>query len=604
MAIKQTSSVLRHLRKAALGQDGGGMTDGQLLRSFLARHDEAAFEALVRRHGPMVLGVCRRVLGHAHDAEDAFQASFLVLVRKAAALTSREVVGDWLHGVAYRTALKARTAEARRRFKERQMSRSEARTESPRPDWQPLLDQELNGLPEKYRVPVVLCDLEGRTRKEAARQLGWPEGTLSGRLSRARRLLANRLARRGLTLSAGALATGLGREALAAGVPGSLVDPTVKAALLVAAGQATAGVISAQVAALTEGVVKAMLLTKLKGFALVLLMLTVLAVGVGVLRHATAAGPDGDQDDSQPQPIDRKFPAAKAKPAIPVPEGAEGHKFQVSLTLTKVRAGQRQVMATPNLVILDGKEASFAAGGEQPVQMGDKVEFVTVGPAVRCIVQSDTGGKVRLDMTLSHTTKVPGEESAANFATTAVRVLRHLNLGEAAAAKLRTNDPPGTTLEVSTTIWETDVGVLRKTIASGEKDLRMAEFYRRTGHPGSAYFNYELIARRYPGTLYAKRAKERMAELKKQMDKAPKAEAKAPARVGQIVIVGNRKTPDSVILEQVPLYPGQVLHYDDLRKAEQNLAQLKRFKARPRVTVVDGEDTGEFKDVLITVEED
>jgi DNA-directed RNA polymerase specialized sigma24 family protein len=145
----QYSRLLRGVRQAALGADGGGLTDGQLLHAFLATHDECAFEAFVRRHGPMVLGVCRRVLRNAHDAEDAFQAAFLVLIRKAASLAGREIVGDWLHGVAYRTALKARTAQARRRVKERQMPRCEADAPDLSPEWPALLDQELNGLPQK-----------------------------------------------------------------------------------------------------------------------------------------------------------------------------------------------------------------------------------------------------------------------------------------------------------------------------------------------------------------------------------------------------------------------------------------------------------------------
>src|SRR5262249_44075451 len=153
------SGVLPHVRRAALLQDGGGMTDGQLLECFLARREEAAFEALVRRHGPMVLGVCRRVLRNAHDAEDAFQATFLVLVRKAASLLPREAVGNWLYGVAYHTALKARAAALRRRAKEAQvraMSPREARPEDAGQEWRPLLDHELSRLPDKYREPVVL----------------------------------------------------------------------------------------------------------------------------------------------------------------------------------------------------------------------------------------------------------------------------------------------------------------------------------------------------------------------------------------------------------------------------------------------------------------
>jgi RNA polymerase sigma factor (sigma-70 family) len=270
-------SVLGHL-KAVLAREGG-LSDGQLLQRFLARRDESAFAALVRRHGPMVLGVCRRILRNGHDADDAFQATFLVLVRKARALARRTVVGDWLHGVAYRTALKARAADALRRVKERTMLRSETFKEVLLPEWHDLLDRELNGLPEKYRTPIILCDLEGRTRREAARLLRCPEGTISGRLSRARALLARRLARQGLTLSGGAVALALS-EATAAGVPSLLVTSTAKAAASVVAGQAAlGGAVSPQVAALSEGVLKAMLLAKLRTVTAVLLAVGLLGLG-------------------------------------------------------------------------------------------------------------------------------------------------------------------------------------------------------------------------------------------------------------------------------------------------------------------------------------
>src|SRR5262249_33017945 len=147
-------------------------TDGQLLSQFLSRRDEAAFVALVRRHGPMVLGVCRRLLGNEADAEDAFQAPFLVLVRTGASLPARATLGDWLHGVAHRTALGARRACARRRAKEQAMARPEVQDEAIQDDWLPLLDEELSRLPENYRLPIVLCDLEGKTRRGAAERLG------------------------------------------------------------------------------------------------------------------------------------------------------------------------------------------------------------------------------------------------------------------------------------------------------------------------------------------------------------------------------------------------------------------------------------------------
>jgi RNA polymerase sigma factor (sigma-70 family) len=285
--------VLQHLQRA-----GGGQTDGQLLARFAATRDEASFAALVRRHGPMVLGVCRRVLGHFHDAEDAFQATFLVLATKAASVVKRESVSCWLHGVAYHTALRAGAALGRRRARERQVD------DMPHPqvmpaeaqDWLPLLDRELNRLPEKYRAAIVLCDLEGRSRREAARLLRLPEGTLSSRLATGRQMLAKRLAGCGVALSGGALAVTLAQGTASAQVPLALAGSTVKASLLVAAGQA-AGV-STPAAVLMKGVMKAMLLKKLRmaiGAVMVLVALGTVgiayqaAVGAGAAR---AAPPD------------------------------------------------------------------------------------------------------------------------------------------------------------------------------------------------------------------------------------------------------------------------------------------------------------------------
>ncbi len=290
MTTRPMARVMRTLRTTALHHDGAGLTDGQLLECFLAQRDEAAFEALVRRHGPMVLGTCRRVLGNLPDAEDAFQAAFLVLARKAATVRPREQVGNWLYGVACRTALKARVAAARRRKHERQvtaMPHAEAVAEEQWQELQPILDQELERLPDKYRLPLVLCDLEGRTRRDVARQLGVPDGTLSNRIATARRVLAQRLTKRGITLSGGALAAVLAQNAVSAGVPPALVVSTVQAAT----GGAAASGVSAGAAALTEGVLKAMLWNKLKPVA-VLLILAALAAGVGqAFLRAGAAGP-------------------------------------------------------------------------------------------------------------------------------------------------------------------------------------------------------------------------------------------------------------------------------------------------------------------------
>jgi RNA polymerase sigma factor (sigma-70 family) len=294
MPTDPTTSVIDHVRRAMLRQGGAGLGDGELLGEFIDRHDEAALAAFVRRHGPMVWGVCRRLLCH-HDAEGAFQATFLVLVRKAASVVPRAMVANWLYGVAHQTALQARRATARRAGRERQV------TEMPEPavteqdrwrDLQPLLDDELSRLPDRYRAVVVLCDLEGKTRKEAARQLRLPEGTVGGWLARARAMLAKRLAQRGVVLSGGALAAVLSGSA-SASVPPALVASTIKAASVLAAGKAAAGAISVEVAALTDGVMKAMLFTKLKSSIAVVLVLGVMGAGGTSLAYRMAAGQDG-----------------------------------------------------------------------------------------------------------------------------------------------------------------------------------------------------------------------------------------------------------------------------------------------------------------------
>jgi RNA polymerase sigma factor (sigma-70 family) len=301
MAISRMNQIVKHLRRAALQRDGGGLTDGQLWGRFVEHRDQAAFAALVKRHGPMVWGVCRRLLNH-HDAEDAFQAAFLVLVRKAASIWPREMVGNWLYGVAHQTALKARATTFRRRARERQvMQMPEPAVAEPDlwHDLQPLLDQELSRLPAKYRVAIVLCDLEGKTRTEAARQLGCPEGTVAARLARARAMLAKRLARHGLPVSGGTLAAVLSQDGASASVPTSAVSSTIQAASLLAAGQAAAGMISVQVAALMEGVMKNMLLTKLKLAVAVVLIVGIIAIPAAGLTYRAMAGEGPNQQQTQ-----------------------------------------------------------------------------------------------------------------------------------------------------------------------------------------------------------------------------------------------------------------------------------------------------------------
>ena len=297
-------------------RDGAGLTDGQLLESFVGHKDQAAFEALVRRHGPMVLGVCRRVLRNHHDAEDAFQATFIVLVRKASSILPRAMLPNWLYGVAYRTALRARGMIAKQRVRERhmqEMPEPEAEAEHCWHDIQPVLDQELSRLPDKYRMPIILCDLEGKTGKEVARQFGWPEGTVASRLSRGRDMLAKRLTRHGLMLSGGSLTAVFSQNSASASVPTPLVSSTIKAASLLAAGQAlTTGLISTKVAALTEGVLKAMLLSKLKITLVLCAVVGVVGSGLGGIS-LRAIAKEGWQSDQRVAMVDGKTPTLQER---------------------------------------------------------------------------------------------------------------------------------------------------------------------------------------------------------------------------------------------------------------------------------------------------
>jgi RNA polymerase sigma factor (sigma-70 family) len=260
------------------------LRDDELLARFFQQQEDAAFSALVERYGPLVYNVCRRILGDSPDAEDAFQATFLVLVRKGASLRDPGRLANWLYGVAYRSARKAKAQAALR-------ARSELRAGIPSSslkvqdmtyeELHAILDEEISQLPEKYALPLVLCYLEGKTNAQAAAALGWPEGSMSRRLSRARELLRSRLARRGLTLSAALLAASLARPAVAS-VPGELVASTVRAGSLVARGTAVTEVVSSVTARVVEEV--------LLGMSVLSRVSVPAAVALGVLLTAGAAG--------------------------------------------------------------------------------------------------------------------------------------------------------------------------------------------------------------------------------------------------------------------------------------------------------------------------
>jgi RNA polymerase sigma factor (sigma-70 family) len=335
----------------------------------------------------MVMGVCERLLGH-HDAEDAFQATFLVLAQKARSVGRPELLANWLYGVAYRTALKARSRSAERRRKEGQAMTPA--TEDPTADvvWadlRPVLDEEVSRLPDRFRVPFVLCYLQGKTNEEAARALGCPKGTVLSRLATARERLRLRLTRRGVTLSAGLLAATLCVERTSAAVPSALMGPTVKAALGVAAGQ-IAALVSAEVAALMKGTLRAMLLSKLKVVALA--ALAVAALGGVLLIHRSDGG----------EPVNKVLPAeapGKAKP----PKDEEA----IQGTWRLVRLDQVGHEPTKD------EKAAWEAGAFKAVVTADKIVFP--GGSEGAYKLDPTTTPKRIDLTRKNDTEtvtVPG----------------------------------------------------------------------------------------------------------------------------------------------------------------------------------------------------
>jgi RNA polymerase sigma factor (sigma-70 family) len=289
MASGQVTGLLRYIRQLVGTPDSGSINDPQLLRRYAENGDGDAFATLVQRHGAMVQGVCQRILGNSHDAEDAFQAVFVVLANKAGAGGWQESIGPWLHEVSYRVALKARARGLRRAEHERRavdMRSSTTAAESSWTDLRGVLDRELDRLPANYRAPMLLCYLEGKSNEEAAEQLGWPAGTVKSRLSRGRDLLRERLVRAGLALSAEALVLLLSQNAVAS-VPAALADGAIKAAKQVTAGQAVGG-LTGQAAALAQGALRTMWISKMRMAAVVVLLL-VLAGWAGWATFQTLA---------------------------------------------------------------------------------------------------------------------------------------------------------------------------------------------------------------------------------------------------------------------------------------------------------------------------
>ncbi|HEV8059964.1 MAG TPA: sigma-70 family RNA polymerase sigma factor, partial [Gemmataceae bacterium] len=264
MASAAFGKLVQHIHKLAAGRCAHERSDHQLLEAFFLNHDEHAFAVMVARHGPMVMRVCKRSLNHEQDAEDTFQAVFLVLAQNAGSIRKRVALAEWLHGVAYRTAMKAKRTAARRRNHEARLQ-PRAPTAVAAPSWddvQNVLDGEIQQLPESLRATFVLCVLEGKSGAEASVQLGVKPGTVSSRLTRARQRLQQRLTRRGINLSVLLAALAVSENVNNAVVRAVLANATVQSGLIIATGGMVAGAIPRHIATLASGVSKAMFLTK------------------------------------------------------------------------------------------------------------------------------------------------------------------------------------------------------------------------------------------------------------------------------------------------------------------------------------------------------
>ena len=297
MSSRAMRNALDWVRLTLRENEAAAQPDAQLLEAFLELRDETAFAAIVRRHGPMVLGVCKRFLRSHHDAEDAFQAVFLVFMKRADSIRPKSQLANWLYGVAFKTACKTRAYLGKRRLREWSVASVPERGCPESQEWGDfwlLLDQELNQLPDIYRAPIVLCDLEGKSRREAAHALGLLDGTLSGRLARARSRLAARLSRRGVSLSGAAMAAALLEETASATLPAGLVMSTTKIAFALACkGSVLASSSSLGIISITKGVLRSMFIAKVWQTSAVLIVST-LAVGAGAgVMTVRGGNPDG-----------------------------------------------------------------------------------------------------------------------------------------------------------------------------------------------------------------------------------------------------------------------------------------------------------------------
>ena len=411
MIPERSRSVTDFFR--GLTESAESTPDQELVGAFVTYRSDAAFAALVKRHGPTVLNLCRRVLGNHQDAEDAFQATFLVLARKAPRLRDPRLVGSWLYGVAARTAAKARTTRARRAVREQAAvvpTSNDPLAELTVREAQTVIDEELARLPAKYRGPLLLCCLEGLARDEAARRLGWTVALLKSRLEQARELLRSRLARRGIPLPAAFLTVGLLGTAANAAVPEALFTSTIRAGARVAAGGSAAGIATAAALALSKGVMRTMFLAKIKMTAVLFLALVTagtLASAPLLVRKTAAPVPTGQAPRPKaPAPADKtpplsaealerwgkaeavclaKLVAAKAGPVAQSFPPIYNHTLELSILSSLRGTFKKGDSLGAHHSVRQKDEPTFPVGAECLVALkkaqGNRWQVVTIRPA-------------------------------------------------------------------------------------------------------------------------------------------------------------------------------------------------------------------------------
>lgn len=397
MASAAFAPVVRYVHRIAAVR-ASHLTDSDLLNRFTDRHDEEAFAMLVHRHGRLVLGVCQRIVRDWHAAEDCFQAVFLVLATKAESLRPTESLGPWLHSVAYRVASKSRSQALTRRRHEQNAVTQEARHSVDELIWRdlrPMLDDAVALLHDKYRIPFILCYLQGRTVSDIARELGQPKGTVAAWLARAREQLRKRLVRRGITLSGAALALALSEGTTSAAVSPALAFTTIKSAGLVAAGRAAvAASVSSQTAALMEGAIRSMMLTKLRTAAVAL----VIAAGTAYFGYyATAAE---KQQKAPAPPSNEAHPPRRQDPVV------TQHKLELEIFEIDEK-GAENLVSHPTILTLDRQTGTIAIG---PSNAGANWQSA---PLFQCSVDANArpDGKIQLSLLMERFQVVEGTDN-------------------------------------------------------------------------------------------------------------------------------------------------------------------------------------------------